>query len=140
MNQELFELELKQNGLKVTKARMAILERIKNTCEPLTAEALFLMLKEADSKINLSTVYRTLETLEGAGVVTKLGFIEDKKMYEYNGIGHRHYLICLKCRKIITIENCPLHEYEKKLEKDTDFVITGHKLYLYGYCKDCALN
>ena len=63
---------------------------------------------------------------------------DDKKLYEYHGMGHRHYLVCLGCRQMITIENCPLHEYEKQLEKDTEFAITGHKLYLYGYCKECA--
>lgn len=138
MNCELFELELKENGLKVTKARRVILECLKESANPLAAESLFLAMKEKDCKTNLSTVYRTLESLEEAGLVTKLDLMEEKKMYEYSGIGHRHYLICLSCKKMIAIAHCPLHEYEKKLEKDTEFAITGHKLYLYGYCKECA--
>ena len=137
-DQELFEMELKENGLKITRARTAILEILKRSCHPLAAEEIFLNLKSETLKMNLSTVYRTLETLEEAGLITKLGLVEDKKLYEYNGMGHRHYLVCLGCKRIITIEHCPLHEYEKQLEKDTEFTITGHKLYLYGYCKECA--
>ena len=137
-DKELFEIELRENGLKITKARTRILEILKESCHPLAAEEIFLGVKSEAEKMNLSTVYRTLETLEETGLITKLGLVDDKKLYEYHGMGHRHYLVCLGCRQIITIENCPLHEYEKQLEKDTEFAITGHKLYLYGYCKECA--
>lgn len=133
-----YETELKQNGLKVTKSRMAILDILIQSDQPIDAEQVFLGLKEKMIETNLSTVYRTLDTLEEKGLVTKISMInDDRKLFEYNRLGHRHYLVCIDCKKIVTIHSCPLHSYEKTLEDETNFSIVGHKLYLYGYCYDC---
>ena len=49
-------------------------------------------------------------------------------------------LVCISCKKIITVQNCPLGSYEKTLENETHFNIIGHKLYLYGYCEACQIK
>lgn len=133
-----YEEKLKKSGLKSTKSRKAIIDVLVNSNQPMAAEQIFLALKENSININLSTVYRTLESLENIDLVTKISIMDDDRMlFEYNKMGHRHYLICLGCKKIITIQNCPLGAYEKKLESETSFAILGHKLYLYGYCREC---
>lgn len=132
------EERLKSSGLKNTKSRKAILEILIGSEQPISAEQIFLALKEKDVKTNLSTVYRTLESLESKDLITKISIMDDDRMlFEYNQLGHRHYVVCISCKKIITVHNCPLHAYEKTIEKETDFNIIGHKLYLYGYCKGC---
>jgi Fur family ferric uptake transcriptional regulator len=109
--------------------------------QPISAEQIYFELKEMKLGINISTVYRTLETLEDKGMVTKLSIMDDDRMlFEYNKMGHRHYLICISCKKIVTLDNCPLGAYEKKLQNETNFDIIGHRLYLYGYCSDCQKN
>ena len=129
---------LKKSGLKSTKSRKAILDVLIKSDQPMAAEQIFLALKEDKIDINLSTVYRTLESLENIDVVTKINIMDDERMlFEYNKLGHRHYLVCLGCKKIVTIQNCPLGSYEKELESETKFSILGHKLYLYGYCSEC---
>lgn len=133
-----YEERLKKNGLKSTKGRKAILDILTNSEQPMAAEEIYLALKDKKININLSTVYRTLESLENIDLITKISIMDDDRMlFEYNQMGHRHYLVCLNCKKIITIHNCPLGTYEKELETKTDFSILGHKLYLYGYCKEC---
>lgn len=133
-----YEEDLKQSGLKNTKSRKAIIDILIQSDQPITAEQIYLNLKEIKTEINLSTVYRTLETLDNKGLVTKLSIMDDDRMFfEYNKMEHRHYLVCTSCKKIVTIHGCPLTSYEEELEKETDFDIVGHKLYLYGYCSDC---
>lgn len=133
-----YEDDLKKSGLKNTKSRKAIIDILIKGDQPITAEQIYLKLKENKTEINLSTVYRTLETLDSKGLVTKLNIMDDDRMfYEYNNMGHRHYLVCINCKKIVTINGCPLTSYEEELEKQTQFNIVGHKLYLYGYCSDC---
>ncbi|HCP15167.1 MAG TPA: hypothetical protein DIT32_05275 [Peptococcaceae bacterium] len=63
-----------------------------------------------------------------------------KALFEYNGRSHRHYLICLCCKRIEAIAHCPLKDDEETLAKETDYRISGHKLVIYGYCPDCQNN
>lgn len=135
------EERLKNSGLKTTKSRKAILDILIRSDQPMAAEQIFLVLKEEEIAINLSTVYRTLESLENKDLVTKISILDDDRMlFEYNQLGHRHYLVCISCKKIITVQNCPLGTYEKTLEDETHFNIIGHKLYLYGNCEDCQIK
>ncbi len=126
------------SGLKVTKQRAAILEILAKSDAPLTAEQVFLALKNASVPANLSTVYRVLEVLSDKKLVEKLRISEDTKtLFEYNRMIHKHNLICLGCNRVVAIRHCPLGDYEEKLAKETDFYISGHKLDIYGYCPEC---
>lgn len=129
---------LKKSGLKNTKHRTAIVNILEQSCQPIPAEQIYFKLKENEVAINLSTVYRTLETLAVNNIVTKLNLVgSSKALFEYNRMKHRHYLTCVSCKKILTIEHCPLENYEISLEEQTDFSIVGHKLDIYGYCPEC---
>ncbi|MGI6716180.1 MAG: Fur family transcriptional regulator [Eubacteriales bacterium] len=130
--------ELRKQGLKSTKHRLEILEVLRKGQKPYTAEQIFTELLDRNVNINFSTVYRTLDILCGKQLVTKLN-IEGTggAMFEYNTTDHRHHLICLGCRKITAIDYCPLGNYETSLEKKTNYIISGHKLDVYGYCPDC---
>jgi len=57
-----------------------------------------------------------------------------------DSMGEYQFVICMGCKKMLTIEHCPLENFEKALEKETDFVIAGHKLDVYGYCSECQKN
>lgn len=136
-----YKEDLKRNGLKITKSRKAILDILRESEQPFSAEQIYLKLKGKQIAINLSTVYRTLGTLEEKGLVTKLNIMGDDKMFfEYNKTGHRHYLVCVDCKKIVTIHKCPLITFEKTLEMETNFKIEGHELLLYGHCLECQNN
>ncbi|NCC82681.1 MAG: transcriptional repressor [Clostridia bacterium] len=133
--------DLRRNGLRNTKCRTAILDILEQSDQPVAADRLFRELNEKDITMSFSTVYRTLEALTDKKLVTKLIIAgEDKALFEYNRMGHRHYLICLGCKRILAIEHCPLEGYEETLKKETDYVISGHKLNIYGYCPDCQKN
>ena len=133
-----FSEDLKQSGLKKTKHRIAILDILEKSKQPISADDIFLKLTEKEMATNLSTVYRILETLTDKSLVTKLNIAsENRTLYEYNRQIHRHYLICLKCKSILPINCCPLKEYEKSLADEEGYVIVDHKLTIYGYCPKC---
>ncbi|QAT42461.1 Fur family transcriptional regulator [Aminipila luticellarii] len=135
---EKYEELLKESGLKNTKHRKTILEFLRSVNQPVSAEQIYCELKEKSISINLSTVYRTLETLSEKELILKhIVANESKALFEYNNRVHKHYLVCAGCKKIMAIEGCPLHEYEKLLEEKTGFIITGHKLDIYGLCPEC---
>jgi Fur family ferric uptake transcriptional regulator len=129
---------LKKENLRNTKHRNSILEIMNKSDQPLTAEAIFLELKKQGLSISFSTVYRALETLLNKALVVKSSVTDDNKaLYEINCQEHRHHLLCVKCRKIFSVNGCPLKEYEKSLEKKYGFTISSHKLVMYGICDHC---
>ena len=38
------------------------------------------------------------------------------------------------------LKNCPIHEVEKKIEKETGFIIKGHSFEFTGICPNCQKN
>jgi len=136
-----FGNDLKRNGLKNTKHRTVILDILEKSSQPIAAEQIFHEMIEMNISINLSTVYRTLEILFDKNLVTKLNIDSDNRtLFEFNCMLHRHHLVCLGCKKILAIDYCPLQNYEKILAKETNYAIAGHKLDIYGYCPECQIN
>ena len=129
---------LKKENLRSTKHRNSILEEMEKAGQPATVETIYLKLKERGVAISLSTVYRVLEALLGKGLVVKTNVNDDSKaLYEINNMEHKHHLLCVKCRKMLPVDGCPLEDYEKALEEKLGFSIKGHKLEMFGYCKSC---
>lgn len=127
-----------QSGLKATKHRTEIMDVLQKSDKPLSADQVFFELKKREIRVNLSTVYRVLEALADKNLAVKLNIPGDSRtLYEFKRIGHKHYLICLGCNKMIPINRCPLGNYEEALAKETNFTISGHKLDIYGYCPEC---
>ncbi|MGI6124798.1 MAG: Fur family transcriptional regulator [Acetivibrionales bacterium] len=129
---------LKNGNLKPTKHRNAMLGVLDSNNSPISAEDLYMRLKEKGISISLSTVYRGLETLNEKGIIIR-SILPDynKAVYEINRNEHRHHLICVKCHKMLPVKDCPLEEYEKLIENKFDFTVKGHNLEVYGYCNSC---
>lgn len=135
---ENYKCDFRNKGVKNTRQRTAILDILEKIQQPISAEAIFAELLENKTSVSLSTVYRTLEIMVSKNLVTKLTLSGDSKsLFELNRMIHSHYLICLGCKKIITINHCQLQNYEDCLAKETGFSIVGHKLDIFGYCPEC---
>ncbi|HBW35682.1 Fur family transcriptional regulator [Desulfosporosinus sp. BICA1-9] len=129
---------LNREGIKSTRHRNAILQLLEESESPLTAEQLFITLRDKSASIDLSTVYRTLDTFASKNLVIKSNRVDDgKALYELNHHEHKHHLLCVGCHKLISLEDCPMGELQQVLKKKIDFDVTGHKLEIYGYCHDC---
>lgn len=132
---------LKQKGLKNTKRRTAILDILEGSEQPVPAEQIYSELSLKRVPISLSTVYRALDSLVSKELVTKLNLCGDNRtLFELNKNTHSHHLICLGCKKIQSIDHCPIKAYEDSLGKEMDFAVAGHKLDIYGYCSKCRVN
>jgi ferric uptake regulator, fur family len=126
---------LKDKNLKVTKQRKLILEILEKENKPLAAEEIHNKLGK-DFYINLSTVYRNLNLLEEKNVLLK-STIDGVSFYQLNNEDHKHFITCNNCHKKFIIENCPVHDLEDIIEKETGFIIKGHNFEFTGICPDC---
>jgi len=124
--------------LRTSKNCEIILEIIKNSREPISAENIFLELKNQGKSVSLSTIYRALDTLTSRDIITKTHLLTDNTArYTLNKANHDHYFVCLECNKLINIGSCQLKTFMNSLQENNDFEITGHKFELYGYCAEC---
>jgi Fur family ferric uptake transcriptional regulator len=129
--------KLIKNGCRNTKPRMAIIDTLENANIPLSAEDIYIKLKQDGNAANLSTVYRTLELLVNNGMVLKDKMNDNRARFKLAGDRHSHHLVCTSCHKIVELGLCPLELLEKDIKMATKFNITGHKLELYGLCPEC---
>lgn len=127
--------ELKQHNLKYTKQRHSVLNVLKKSEVPLTLNQI---IDQLDVEMDLSTIYRALDSFEEKQMINKTFPLEPSlALYDYNREVHKHHLRCIECSKILVIESCPLEEYETKIENETGFTIKRHQLELYGLCPKC---
>lgn len=125
--------------LKSTRQRKAISNILNTETQPLSASEIYDRLCETGESMALSTVYRTLSTMENAGVLEKTTLPTPTltSVYLLRTPEHIHYAICLRCKKQFPIPGCPIEAMEDEVEKDLGFTITSHQITLYGYCHDC---
>ncbi len=129
---------LKDKGLKITKKRTGILKVLEKVEHPVDVLEIKDKLNENDIEINLSTIYRALENMSEVGIVKKVNFSDDARIFfELDKNVHHHYLHCLKCKALVMIDSCPLKDYQKNLAKKTNYNLVGHNLDIYGYCPKC---
>lgn len=127
-------------GLKRTRTRLSVIDELSTASRPLSALEIYTALLSQEVSIAQSTVYRTLETLVAHDLVLKNTMLDQGQVYyEINHRTHTHYAICLACMKVIALDICPIEESLDRVEVD-DFSIEGHKVEVYGYCKDCIAS
>ncbi|MFP5453111.1 Fur family transcriptional regulator [Parvimonas sp. G1604] len=127
---------LKDNDLKITKNRMAILKELEKREVPTTAEDIYNAISTKGDKYSISSVYRALNQFCDKNIAKKTAEIDGTTYYQLNK-GHTHSLICEKCKKIMPINHCPIHNLIHDIEHKTDFIVTGHHLEIKGICKNC---
>ncbi|MBZ9636572.1 Fur family transcriptional regulator [Clostridium sp. FP1] len=127
---------LKDNNIKVTKPRKSILEIILASSEAINANLIYSILTKDNIKIDLSTVYRTLDLLESKKILNK--FDLGNNMYNYTLItnAHKHIIQCDLCHKEMVID-CPIPQIEEQIKAKTGITLTESHVYLKGICREC---
>lgn len=125
-------------GIKRTKQRENVLEVLTHAEKPLGAAEIVSRADAVGGGLWLSTVYRILEMFVEKGIVNRIAVMNtDTAVYELKRPEHKHYAVCVDCHKIIPMEHCPIESFFPHLQEG-DFVVIGHHLEVFGYCRDCA--
>jgi Fur family transcriptional regulator, ferric uptake regulator len=143
-NQDQFKDLLKQNGLKVTTQRVAILEVLNNRPgKHLTAEEIYDYVKKKYPEIGLATVYRTIQMLSELNLIDKLNLDDGYVRYEISkkskedACHHHHHLICLDCGNIYAFQDDLLETLEERIKETMGFEVVDHEVKFFGHCKKC---
>lgn len=143
-DREQFKRILKENGLKVTRQRLVVLEAILSCPEEhLSADEIFALVKVDCPQMGLATVYRTIQLLSELHLIDRINFDDGYVRYEMGSAfdreqkHHHHHLICSDCGKVISFQDDLLEELEEKIARTTGFEVVDHEVKLYGRCIDC---
>lgn len=130
--------ELRNHGLKATRQRIAVMTLLTEAEVPLSLRTIRIQLEAQREAMDLSTIYRILESFEESGLIRRnVHLTPEEHTYEPVRQEHRHYLLCVRCKKMIVLDGCPIHDYEHQIETETGFTIMRHQLELYGLCPEC---
>lgn len=91
-----FKDRCRQEGLSLTHQRLAVFSRLASTLEHPTAEELHTNIHGEYPMLSLGTVYKTLDTFEQYGLITKLRATGESARYDANLDPH-HHLVCKVC-------------------------------------------
>ncbi|SPT77901.1 transcriptional regulator, Fur family [Bacillus cereus] len=98
---ERIKKQLHAASYKLTPQREATVRvLLENEEDHLSAEDVYLLVKEKSPEIGLATVYRTLELLSELKVVDKINFGDGVSRYDLRQEGAQrfhHHLICTQC-------------------------------------------
>ena len=134
---EVFKTYLRKSNLKVTSQRLLVAKKIFEIHHHFSAESLMDEFKDKRDEISKATIYRILGIMVEANLLTEHNFGHGFKYYEHI-IGHVHHdhIICLDCGRIEEFLDDRIEELQEKAAMDKGFVVEGHKLNIYGRCKN----
>jgi Fur family ferric uptake transcriptional regulator len=130
--------ELRNRGLRMTPQRLMIVAAVENSNDHISAEEIHAQVVEKYPDINVSTVYRTLDTLEEMGMVTRTDLGGGRVRYHPAAKGHHHHLICRQCGAITDLDETVFAELKENLMRDYSFTADLRHLAIWGTCARCS--
>lgn len=138
---DLAEERLRSSGVRTTRARRLVIEKLIRVDGPHTAEEVGKLLRSA---VPLSSLYRTLSVLTASGVLERFHDGAGVARYELAEwlTGHHHHITCSNCGSTQDIDFSP--ETESTIRRIADdagetvgFAVKGHRIDLEGLCPQC---
>ncbi len=127
---------LRRAGLRVTAPRRAVCRALAGAGrEHLTAAAVATL---AGAAVDLSTVYRTLDALEGLGLVEHVHLGHGAGAYHVGASEDHHHLVCDSCGRTVDV---PLGDLERAIEQVCEplgFVPDSAHFAIVGRCAQSA--
>ncbi len=128
---------LRAAGLRNTRQRRAVLSAL-SALEHATPEELAAQVRAQDPDLNLSTVYRTLDVLARARLVTHVHLHHGSTTYHStDGEAHLH-LVCTNCGVVSQQPLAVAGGLAARIHSGTGFEVDLTHLVLHGLCATCS--
>jgi Fur family ferric uptake transcriptional regulator len=131
---------LRLRGLRVTGPRRSVCATLVDSHgEHLTAADIHRRVEEAEGRpIDQSTVYRTLDTLEGVGLLTHTHLGQGALVYHLAAEAPHQHLMCRRCGRSIGVPATQLEPFYTEITALTGFVPEPIHGVIWGLCAGCA--
>lgn len=125
-------------GMKMTGQRRVIARVLSEADDHPDVEELYRRSMEADPKISIATVYRTVRLFEEAGLLDRLDFGDGRARYEETSEDHHDHLIDMNSGNIIEFHDAEVEQLQIKIAERYGFELIGHRMELYGVADGSA--
>ena len=132
MAKSAIEVMCASKGIKLTHQRRVIAKVLSKSDDHPDANLVFKRSSKIDSNISMATVYRTMKLFEDTNIVAVRDFGDGRSRYEIYSKEHHDHLIDTESGEVIEFVNDEIEELQHKVAKKLGYVLTGHRLELYG--------
>jgi Fur family ferric uptake transcriptional regulator len=129
---ETLEEQCTRKGMRMTDQRRTIAQVMEQAVDHPDVEELYRRASAIDARISLSTVYRTLNLFEEAGLVTKHDFRDGRARFEPIPDEHHDHLIDIRSGKVIEFRNEEIEAIQEIIAKRLGYRLVDHRLELYA--------
>jgi Fur family ferric uptake transcriptional regulator len=127
---------LHDRGMRMTPQRQLVLDAVRDL-QHATPERICEYVQRSAPAVNITTIYRTLDLLEGLDLVRHTHLGHGAPSYSTQPHEHVH-LVCHRCGDILEIPTEELDELATRLRTEFGFTLDGSHLALSGRCSDCV--
>lgn len=125
-------------GVRATRQRAAITELLNQIADFRSAQELHDELRRRGEGIGLTTVYRTLQAMAGAGLVDTLRTDTGESVYRRCSEHHHHHLVCRACGSTVEIQGGQVEAWAADIASEHGFSDVSHTIEIFGVCRDCG--
>lgn len=132
-----WQSELRARGYRLTPQRQLVLEAVDRLGHA-TPDELVVEVRKTASGVNISTVYRTLELLEGLGLVTHAHLGHGAPTYHAVTTDEHVHLVCRSCEHVQEVAPETIASLVGQLADERGFVVDIGHVAIFGLCRGCA--
>jgi Fur family transcriptional regulator, ferric uptake regulator len=121
-----------ERGMRTTDQRRVIARVLESSADHPDVEELYRRSSAVDSRISISTVYRTVKLFEDAGIIERHDFRDGRSRYETVPDEHHDHLIDLKTGTVIEFHSPEIEALQERIAREHGFRLVDHRLELYG--------
>jgi Fur family ferric uptake transcriptional regulator len=128
---------LDRAGYRLTAPRRVLAALIADQVGHFTAAELVAAARARRLGVGRATVFRTLDVLEGLGVVERLDLPSGEHAYVGCEPAHHHHVVCSGCGRATEIVDVGLGPILREVARQTGYRVDDHRLELFGLCPAC---
>jgi len=124
---------LRESGHRLTPQRELILAAVEQLGHA-TPDQVLAQVRKTSEAVNISTIYRTLEVLEGLNLV-RHAHLSDRAPTYHSVKDHEHFhIVCRNCGRVTSVGPSVLTTLRETLRDDHDFTVDVGHLTVFGTC------
>jgi Fur family ferric uptake transcriptional regulator len=129
---------LHARGLRMTPQRQLVLDAVRALAHA-TPEQICQKVQDVTPTVNITTIYRALDLLEGLGLVRHTHLGHGAPVYSAHEHEHVH-LVCHRCGRVVEAAKDLLAPVARRVDGEFGFRLDACHLALSGTCRQCVIE
>ena len=121
-----------ERGMRMTEQRRVIARVLEGSADHPDVEELYRRSSAIDSRISISTVYRTVKLFEDAGIIERHDFRDGRSRYETVPDEHHDHLINLRTGEVMEFRSEEIEKLQEAVARRLGYKLVDHRLELYA--------